>query len=33
MKAGVVTEDLANGGKAYKTSEVGAWLVDYIIKA
>lgn len=33
MEAGVVTEDLANGGKAYKTSEVGAWLVDYIIKA
>ena len=33
MMARVVTEDLANGGKAYKTSEVGAWLVDYIIKA
>ena len=33
MEAGVVTEDLADGGKAYKTSEVGAWLVDYIIKA
>jgi 3-isopropylmalate dehydrogenase len=25
-----VTEDLAEGGKAYKTSEVGNWVVDYI---
>ncbi len=30
MKAGVVTEDIALGGKAYKTSEVGAWIADYI---
>lgn len=30
MKAGVVTEDVALGGKAYKTSEVGAWIADYI---
>jgi len=26
LEAGVVTEDLAEGGKAYKTSEVGDWL-------
>jgi 3-isopropylmalate dehydrogenase len=32
MEAGVVTEDIANGGKAYKTSEVGAWIVDYLKK-
>lgn len=30
MKDGVVTEDIALGGKAYKTSEVGAWIADYI---
>jgi 3-isopropylmalate dehydrogenase len=31
MDAGVVTEDIVlNGGKAYKTSEVGKWLVEYI---
>ena len=34
MDAGVVTEDIAsNGAKAYRTSEVGKWLVDYIEKA
>lgn len=30
LQEGVVTEDLADGGKAYKTSEVGAWLVSHI---
>lgn len=31
MKEGVVTEDIVIGsGKAYKTSEVGEWLVGYI---
>jgi len=34
MDAGVVTEDIASeGAKAYRTSEVGKWLVDYIKKA
>ena len=32
LEAGVVTEDIAEGGKAYKLSEVGAWIVDYINK-
>ena len=27
---GIVTEDLAAGGKAYSTSEVGDWVADYI---
>ena len=26
----VVTEDLAEGGKAYSTSEVGDWLADFV---
>ena len=31
LEAGIVTEDLAGkGAKAYKTSEVGKWLCDYI---
>ena len=31
LEAGIVTEDLAaKGAKAYKTSEVGKWLCDYI---
>lgn len=30
MENGVVTEDLAKDGKAYKTSEVGEWLINYI---
>ena len=34
MEAEVVTEDIANkGAKAFHTSEVGKWLVDYIEKA
>jgi 3-isopropylmalate dehydrogenase len=32
MAAKVVTEDIAESGKAYKTSEVGQWIVDYIAK-
>jgi len=32
MDAGVVTEDIANDAKAYKTSEVGEWIVKYISK-
>ena len=28
MDAGVVTEDIAMGGKAYSTSEVGDWIVE-----
>ncbi|MFT4073222.1 MAG: 3-isopropylmalate dehydrogenase [Dysgonamonadaceae bacterium] len=32
MNAGVVTEDISNGAKAYSTSEVGDWIVDYIEK-
>lgn len=30
IDAGVVTEDIAQGEKSYKTSEVGKWIVDYI---
>ncbi|WP_106829610.1 3-isopropylmalate dehydrogenase [Parabacteroides pacaensis] len=32
MDAGVVTEDIAQGGKAYSTSEVGKWITEYIVK-
>lgn len=32
MEAGVVTEDIAQGGKAYSTSEVGEWVTNYILK-
>ena len=32
IDAGIVTEDLADGGKAYSTSEVGDWVADYISK-
>jgi 3-isopropylmalate dehydrogenase len=32
LAAKVVTEDIAETGKAYKTSEVGKWIVDYIEK-
>jgi 3-isopropylmalate dehydrogenase len=31
MDAGVVTEDIASKGKAYTTSDVGKWIVDYIL--
>lgn len=30
MEQEIVTEDIASSGKAYKTSEVGDWIVDYI---
>ena len=30
LEAGVVTEDIADGGKVYKLSEVGEWITDYI---
>lgn len=32
MAAGIVTEDIANTGKAYSTTEVGEWIVNYILK-
>jgi len=32
LDEGVVTEDISKAGKAYKTSEVGDWLADYIKK-
>ncbi len=31
LKAGIVTEDIADGGEAYKTSEVGDWLEKTIL--
>ncbi|HLW18797.1 MAG TPA: 3-isopropylmalate dehydrogenase [Cyclobacteriaceae bacterium] len=31
LEQGYVTEDIAEGGKAYKTSEVGDWLVKQIL--
>ena len=31
IDAGIVTEDIAQGGKAYRTSDVGKWIVDYIL--
>ncbi|MDR3235151.1 MAG: 3-isopropylmalate dehydrogenase [Prevotellaceae bacterium] len=33
LAAGIVTEDIAEQGKAAKTSEVGAWITAYIAKA
>ncbi len=33
LEAGVVTEDIADGKKAYSTSEVGDWLANYIQNA
>tara|TARA_R110000744_G_scaffold54993_1_gene116430 strand:+ start:299 stop:583 length:285 start_codon:yes stop_codon:yes gene_type:complete len=30
LAKGIVTEDLADGGKSYKTSEVGDWLASNI---
>lgn len=32
LEAGIVTEDIADGGKAYSTSEVGEWILNYIEK-
>ena len=32
MDAGVVTEDISTGSTAYKTTEVGEWIVNYISK-
>ena len=32
MTAGVVTEDIAGEEKAYRTTEVGQWIFDYIVK-
>jgi len=32
MEAGIVTEDIASGSKAYKTSEVGKWIVEYLFR-
>ena len=32
MEANIVTEDIAENGKAYKTSEVGDWIAEYIAK-
>ena len=30
LEEGYVTEDLADGGKSYKTSEVGNWLASRV---
>lgn len=30
LDAGIVTEDIAEGGKAYTTTEVGEWIVNWI---
>lgn len=30
LEAGVITEDIADGGRSYKMSEVGEWIADYI---
>lgn len=32
MEAGMVTEDIAQGGVSHSTSEVGDWIADYILK-
>ena len=32
LEAGIVTEDIADGGKSYSTDEVGGWITDYINK-
>lgn len=32
MEAGVVTEDISQGAKAYSTTEVGDWVAEYILK-
>jgi 3-isopropylmalate dehydrogenase len=31
LAEGIVTEDIAEGGKAYKTSELGDWLAAKIL--
>jgi 3-isopropylmalate dehydrogenase len=31
LAEGIVTEDISEGGKAYKTSEVGDWLAAKIL--
>jgi 3-isopropylmalate dehydrogenase len=31
MQAGIVTEDIASGNKAYGTSEVGEWIASFLI--
>jgi 3-isopropylmalate dehydrogenase len=31
LAEGIVTEDIAEGGKAYKTSELGDWLATRIL--
>jgi 3-isopropylmalate dehydrogenase len=31
LEEGIITEDIADGGKAYKTSEVGDWLAASIL--
>lgn len=33
LDAGVVTEDIVDGGKAYSTSDVGQWITNYIKKS
>jgi len=32
LEQGIVTEDIASGGKAYTTSEVGDWILEYVKK-
>jgi 3-isopropylmalate dehydrogenase len=32
LENGIVTEDIASGGKAYTTSQVGDWIREYILK-
>jgi 3-isopropylmalate dehydrogenase len=31
LKQSIISEDLANGNKSYKTSEIGDWLVKEIL--
>jgi len=32
LEESIVSEDLSNGGKSYKTSEIGDWLSNKILK-
>jgi len=32
LEAGIVTEDIADGGKSYRTSEVGNWIREFIVQ-